>query len=150
MNLVLDSSVVAKLFIDEKNSDKAAELFEKSSTKSVGLVASELILYEVGNVIWKHLRKKDMDGSEYVEQLFSLNIESSSLDQGLAYEAMRIAKTHDITYYDAVHIALSQRHMSVLVTEDKELLERFENAVSIEVATERLEKELGEVLWDEQ
>lgn len=146
MNLVLDSSVIAVLFIDEKNSDKATELFEKSSTKGVGLVASRLILYEVGNAIWKHLRKKDIDGSEYVEQLFFLNIEYSSLDQPLASEAMRIAKTYDITYYDAVHIALSQRHMSVLVTEDKELLRRFKNAVSIEVAVERLEKELGEVL----
>ena len=31
MNLVLDSSVIAELFIDEKDSGSAAELLEKSS-----------------------------------------------------------------------------------------------------------------------
>lgn len=141
MNIVLDSSVIAKLFIDEKDSDKAAELFEKSSTTDIALVASTLVFYEVGNTILKHLRRKDKDGSEYMRQLFFLNVEYRSLDQTLAGEAIRMAKVHDITYYDAVHITLSQRCKSALVTEDKELLRKFENAIPMKDALERIEKE---------
>ena len=142
MNLVLDSSVVAKLFVDEKDSDKATEIFEKSSTRDIALAASTLVFYEVGNTILKHLRGKDKDGSEYMSQLFLLNIEYGSLDQALAREAIRIAKTNSITYYDAVHITMSQRHKSALVTEDKELLRKFENAISMEDVLERIEKEI--------
>ncbi|KYK37346.1 MAG: type II toxin-antitoxin system VapC family toxin [Theionarchaea archaeon] len=141
MNLVLDSSVIAKLFIDEKGSDKATELLEKSSTKDIALIASNLAFYEVGNTILKHLREKDKDGTEYMNQLFFLNIEYNSLDKTLAGEAIRIAKTNDITYYDAVHIIVSQRHESALVTEDKELLKKFKNAISMKDALERIEKE---------
>lgn len=97
MNFVLDSSVIAKLFIDEKDSDKAAELFEKSNTTDIALVASTLVFYEVGNRILKHLRKKDKDGKKYMNQLFFLNIEYRSLDQTLASEAIRMAKPNDIT-----------------------------------------------------
>ena len=52
-----------------------------------------------------------------------------------------MAKVHGITYYDAVHITLSQQHNSVLVTEDKELLRKFENAIPMKDALERIEKE---------
>ncbi|MBU7030088.1 MAG: type II toxin-antitoxin system VapC family toxin [Theionarchaea archaeon] len=141
MNLVLDSSVIAKLFIDEKDSDKATELLEKSSTKDIKLIASTLVFYEVGNTILKHLREKDKDGTEYMDQLFFLNIEYSSLDKALAGEAIRTARINDITYYDAVHITLSQRHKSAFVTEDKELLRKFKNAIPMKDALERIEKE---------
>ena len=141
MNLVLDSSVVAKLFVDEMDSDTATELLEKSSTKDIKLIASTLVFYEVGNTILKHLRGKDEDGTEYMNQLFSLNIEYISLGETVAGEAVRIAKIDDITYYDAVHITLSQRHRSALVTEDKELLRKFKNAIPMKDALERIEKE---------
>ena len=141
MNLVLDSSVIAKLFIEEKDSDKAAELFEKSSAKDVEFIASNLVFYEVGNTILKHLRGRDKNGSKYMKQLFFLNIEYGLLNQAVASESMRIAETHDITYYDAVHVTLSQRHHAVLVTEDKELLRKFENAIPVRDALEKIEKE---------
>jgi predicted nucleic acid-binding protein len=139
MNFVLDSSVIAKLFIDEKDSDMAAELLEKSCAKDIVLIASNLVFYEVGNTILKHLQRKDEDGTQYMNQLFFLNIEYNSLDQALAREAIRIAKTNGITYYDAVHIAVSLHHACDLVTEDRELLKKFKNAIPMKDALERIE-----------
>lgn len=118
------------------------ELFERSSARDIELVASKLIFYEVGNTILKHFRDTDIDGSEYMNQLFFLNIEYGPLDQPLAREVIKIAQTHDITYYDAVHMTLSQQNKSFLVTEDKELLRKFENAISMRDALEKIEKEL--------
>jgi predicted nucleic acid-binding protein len=62
-----------------------------------------------------------------MNQLFSLNIEYSLLDQILASTAMKIAQTYNITYYDAVRLAVAQYHTSILVTEDRELLKKFNN-----------------------
>ena len=140
MNLVLDSSVIAKLFIDEKDSDTATELFEKSSAGDITLRASTLVISEVGNTILKHLHGED-NGTEYMKQLFRLNIEYCSLDQTLATEAIRIAQSNGITYYDAVHVTFSQQYQSALVTEDKELLRKFRNVIPMKEALERIEKE---------
>jgi predicted nucleic acid-binding protein len=57
-----------------------------------------------------------------LKQLFSLDIKYISLDQNLATTALKIAMTHDITHYDAVHLAVAQQYTSILVTEDRELL----------------------------
>ena len=139
MNFVLDSSVIAKLFIDEKDSDMAAELLEKSCTRNIALIASSLVFYEVGNTILKHLEKKEEDGTQYMDQLFFLNIDYKSLDLTSAREAMRIARTNGVTYYDAVHVAVSLQHASALVTEDRELLKKFKNAIPMKDALEGIE-----------
>ncbi|MEE8401383.1 MAG: hypothetical protein V3R86_04460, partial [Candidatus Hydrothermarchaeaceae archaeon] len=63
------------MFIDEKDTKNAMSLMEKSIETGCELIASELSLYEVGNTIWKHIRKKKIDGQEYIRQLFFLNID---------------------------------------------------------------------------
>jgi predicted nucleic acid-binding protein len=140
MNLVLDSSVIAKLFVEEEDSDLAVELFKQISIKGK-FWGSDPIFYEVGNTILKHLPEKSEKGPELVKQLFFLDIDYSILDRFLAIKAFEIAKTYNITYYDAVHIAVSQHCQSPLVTEDKELLKKFKHAISMSEAIERIEKE---------
>jgi predicted nucleic acid-binding protein len=95
----------------------------------------------VGNTILKHLPEKNEKGAELVKQLFLLDIDYSILDRFLAIKAFEIAKTYNITYYDAIHIAVSQHCQSPLVTEDKELLKKFEHALSMSEAIERIENE---------
>jgi len=134
MNLILDSSVIAKLFLEEKGSEEALEIMESSYIEDLKIIASDLIFYEVGNTIWKHLRKTKKDGSEYINKLYLLNIEYFPLNEDLAVKAMKIAQKHDITFYDGVHIALGQEQRSKLVTEDKLLLNKFDNAINIDKA----------------
>ena len=57
MKLVLDSSVVAKLFFEEAGSDSAIKLLELGDVMDIEFLASDLVTYEVGNTIWKNLRK---------------------------------------------------------------------------------------------
>ena len=100
MKLVLDSSVVAKLFFKEAGSDSAIKLMEFGDALDIEFLASDLVIYEVGNTIWKNLRKKKMKGSRYIKQLFLLNIEFIPVDDNLASEAISQAQDNDITYYD--------------------------------------------------
>ncbi|MBU7018132.1 MAG: PIN domain-containing protein [Theionarchaea archaeon] len=74
-----------------------------------------------------------------MSQLFFLNIDYKSLDLTSAREAIRIARTNGVTYYDAVHVAVSLQHASALVTDDKELLKKFKNAIPMKDALEGIE-----------
>jgi len=140
MKLVLDSSVVAKLFFKEAGSDSAIKLMEFGDALDIEFLASDLVIYEVGNTIWKNLRKKKMKGSRYIKQLFLLNIEFIPVDDNLASEAISQAQDNDITYYDGVHVALSKKNQAPLVTQDKELLKKFKTALPIEGILNKIEK----------
>ncbi|MEE8424045.1 MAG: type II toxin-antitoxin system VapC family toxin [Thermodesulfobacteriota bacterium] len=139
MKLTLDSSVIAKLFIDEKDTKNAVSLMEKSIEDGAELIASDLILYEVGNTIWKHIRKKKTDGQEYIRQLFFLNIDYLPPNQDTACQTIALAQEQDITYYDAVHVMPAKNNETPLVTEDKELLEKVDSAINIKEALGLLE-----------
>ena len=69
-----------------------------------------------------------------------LNIDYIPLNENLAVEAMKLAQKHDITYYDGVHIALSQEYKTQLVTEDKLLLNKFKMAINLKKAIVEIEK----------
>ena len=136
MSFVLDSSVVAKLFFKEAGSDEAQEFMELCAGEEIRLIASRLLLYELGNVIWKNTRKKEVDGRMYLRQLQLLNIEYQPLGEELMLKAMKTARDQDISYYDAVHVTLAQMNELAFVTEDRKLLERFGRAMTIEQALE--------------
>jgi len=140
MKLILDSSVIAKLFLEESGSEEALEIMENSYLKDLEIIASELIFYEVGNTIWKHLRKKKNDGTEYIKKLYLLNINYIPLSENLAAEAMKLSHMNDITYYDGVHIALAHEYKSPLVTEDKLLLNKFKMVINLQKAIKEIEK----------
>ncbi len=140
MKLTLDSSVIAKLFVDEKDTKNAVSLMEKSIENGGELIASELILYEVGNTIWKHIRKKKIEGQGYIRQLFFLNIDYFPPNQDRACQTIALAQEYDITYYDAVHVMLAKNNGAPLVTEDKELLKKVDSAINIKEALRLLEK----------
>jgi predicted nucleic acid-binding protein len=132
MKLVLDSSVIAKLFFKEEGSDEAIKLMELGDAMDIEFLASDLVIYEVGNTIRKNLRKKTKNGVRYIELLFLLNIDYIGNDDGLASEALKQAQNKNVTYYDGVHIALSKKNQATLVTQDRELLKKFKTTSSIE------------------
>jgi len=140
MSFVLDSSVVAKLFFREAGSEEAQELMELCAEEDIGLLASDLLLYELGNVIWKNTRRKDVDGRKYLRQLRFLNIEYLPLGEELMLKAMKASREQDISYYDAVHVTLAYINELAFVTEDRKLLRIFTKAMTIEQALEVLKK----------
>ncbi|MBU7038984.1 MAG: type II toxin-antitoxin system VapC family toxin [Theionarchaea archaeon] len=148
MNLVLDSSVIAKLFIEEGDSHEAVELFQKGSLADITLTASELVLYEVGNTLLKHCRNTDIDVDEHMMRLFYLNVEYTLPHEILFTGALKTAKLYNITYYDAVHVALAEHCKSFLVTEDRELLKKIEDAINMKEALRIIEGESGKLPGD--
>lgn len=131
MRFVLDSSVVAKLFVMELGSDNLYRVWDICHDKNFPLSASELIIYEVGNAIYKNLKITKQKGNKYIEQIYKLDLTLHPLDVELAKKSMDTAQKLSITYYDAVHVTLSRVQGAELITEDKELLKKYKDAISI-------------------
>ena len=140
MKFVLDSSVLAKLFFVEPGSDVTADLIEEGYQGGVEFLASELTIYEVGNTISKHFRKRKGDGQEHMRQLLQLELTYIRLDDKLAPRATKLAHEHDITYYDSVHVAVAKDHRAPLVTEDSKLLDKFDSSITTKVALRRVKR----------
>ncbi len=125
MNVVIDASVLIKFFIPEILWEKAEELNARVAEGDLRLLAPDLIFAEVGNIIWKKHRMKELirsEAEEIVEAIVSVPIavETSkallplAVDMGLAY---------GITVYDAMYVSLAKIHETVLLTADRKLAE---------------------------
>jgi predicted nucleic acid-binding protein len=122
---VVDSSIVTKWFLVEANSDQAVVLRDEFATGRLRLTVPTLLFYEVMNAI-------------RFSGVFN--------ETGLALAAKSLSKYHfgiwrpigkllelstqlsireNVTVYDACYVALAKRLKTRLVTEDKELLDKF-------------------------
>lgn len=120
MRLVIDCSVAAKWFVPEEGSEIAARLRGPSHQ----LLVPDLLFAEVGNVMWKRVRKGELsadDASEIASVLLRLPLRS----YGSAYllrEAVSLAVEAGLTVYDSLYLSLARRIGASLVTADRKLL----------------------------
>ncbi len=123
MNLVIDASVLIKFYVPEILSDKAEELLTKVEQGDVMLLAPDLIYPEVGNILWKKQRIKELTRSEVEEitdafVLLPLKIEDSKL---LLPLAMDIGIAYRITVYDAIYVSMARVYEIKMMTADRKL-----------------------------
>ena len=125
MNRVIDASVLVKFFIPEILSEKAEELNARSMEGDLRLLAPDLIFAEVGNILWKKHRRKELsraEAEEIVDAVVSLPMEIETSKALLPF-AVDLGLAYGITVYDAIYVSLAKIHQTVLVTADKKLVE---------------------------
>jgi len=125
MNLVIDASVLIKFFIPEILSEKVEKLNSRVAKGDLRLVAPDLIFPEVGNILWKKHRMKELIRSEVriiVDAIGSMpmKIEAS---KPLLPIAVDVGLACGITIYDAIYVSLAMIREMVLVTADRKLAE---------------------------
>jgi len=122
--VVIDASVVVKLFFEEEHS-KAAE---QCVARADELLAPDLLWAETANVIWKRQRRGDLTADaalDLAQQVLALPVViHPSAD--LAADALDLAMRIERTVYDCLYLALAVRTKAVLVSADK----RFVNALA--------------------
>jgi predicted nucleic acid-binding protein len=122
--LVVDARVAAKWLVTEPLSEKALDVLGSSDE----LYAPDLLLAEVGNILWKKARAGDLAPPAAQERLRALLSMGVTLvpASGLGERAVALALGLGRTVYDSLYLALAEAEGCDFVTAD----ERLVNAVA--------------------
>jgi predicted nucleic acid-binding protein len=121
--LVVDASVAVKWFIVEPGRPEAKRLLDAGDS----LIAPELIVAEVVNVVWKRLMADAIEHSQAADvprELPQLFTELCPLST-LAQRALAIAAELRHPAYDCFYLALAEAKDAKLVTADRRLVQRL-------------------------
>jgi len=123
MLLVVDSSVVAKWLFREPLTDQALAVRRDWELSRVDLIAPELMLVEVSNIIWKKQRANlitEEEGTSALTNLLALEILTVE-QQTILPRAYTLARLFDRTVYDALYLALAEEIGARFITADLHL-----------------------------
>ncbi|MFW6109754.1 MAG: type II toxin-antitoxin system VapC family toxin [archaeon] len=134
MSLLLDSSILVKLVVNERGSEDARETVRKYLRDGYRLHTVDMALPEALNALWKHvtihtdLSKKQ--AGQVIEDLkriwISLNVISS---HEVTNRAFQIAVNNKLTAYDSLFIAAAMYQSAKLFTADVKLFKASEKHV---------------------
>ena len=122
---VVDSSIVAKWFLNEEGTDIAITIRVKFATNQTKLSVPTLLFYEVMNALRFSGSFREGDLDIIVRSLSDYQFEIWRPVGRLLELSTKLSLKEDLTVYDACYIGLALRKGSRVVTEDKELLEKF-------------------------
>jgi predicted nucleic acid-binding protein len=130
--IVVDASVAVKWLLPEVHSDAARRLLVREGTE---LWAPDLIWAEVGNTLWKKIRRGEVPAetaSELQEKFrrFPLRIHPS---QSLGGTAWILARDFDRSFYDSLYLALALHRACPFVTADRKLYNALERNTAREI-----------------
>ncbi len=125
LRAVVDASVAVKIFVPERLSAQAQEVFARFAAEdSAELIVPDFFFIECANVFWKWVRRSAYPGKDaqaHLRDLTGLGLAVIPA-QLLAEEALEIALKHRITAYDACYVAASKQTRSPLFTADEQLV----------------------------
>jgi len=133
MVYVVDASVAARFLLVEDLSDKAGLVLEGFLEGKFDLKAPKLVVYEVGNVLWKAVKQGLIDLDEAKEKFsvfLGLKIDSVELNENECEEVLDWGVRNEATYYDSAYVRASIKTGATLLTADDALYRRARKEVS--------------------
>jgi predicted nucleic acid-binding protein len=124
---VVDACVAAKWLLPAAGEgliDQANRLIARHVKRELELVAPDLIEAEIGNVLWKAVRRNRISQAEAEKSLrhfagLAIQIVSSS---ALLDQALQIAVVCDRSFYDSLYVALALTTKTEVITADERLV----------------------------
>jgi len=120
---VLDACVAAKWYLDEEYSDAALHL----AASAPEWIAPDLFFAEVGNVLWKKVRRGEMDEADARDAmtgLLSMELKVRATSSLVLY-GLELALHFQCTVYDGLYLAAAIDEASPLVTADRKFYRTF-------------------------
>ena len=121
MSFVIDASVAIKWFIEENLSAEAGAILDRGEP----LFAPDLLLAEIGNVLWKKVTRGEVARGQAEVIVTALPDCFSRLwpCRELAGRALELAFALDHPAYDCFYLACAEAAGGTLITADKRLNE---------------------------
>lgn len=120
MNLVLDSSVIAKWYLSEKQTQESLKLRALHIENLFTITAPKLLFFELGNIFVSHkLNQQDFNGN--FDKLINFEIEFVETDLSLLASIFALASQYKLSFYDSTYVALAQSLKCDFITADKKL-----------------------------
>jgi predicted nucleic acid-binding protein len=118
--LVVDASVGLKWYLDETHASAARLLLNGKDELSV----PHLFFTEIGNVLWKRWRRRQLSAQVVVAALEAIEAVGLTVwtDRGLLWDAIAIALRRGCSVYDSLYLALADKIDGRLVTADRRLV----------------------------
>ena len=116
---IVDGSVAVKWLVPEQHAVAALRLLHEDA----GLEAPDIILAEVGNVLWKKWRKGELEAEAVPEMMLDFRkIPLQLFDSDYLFiDAWDIAKKYSRSFYDSLYVALAVKNNRRMVTADLKL-----------------------------
>lgn len=130
MTLVADASVAVLWVLEQNGSQRALSLRNEAP-----LIAPSLIVAEIGNAIWKALRRGDVNrkhGLAAIEAALSAFAHLVPIEE-LHVRALEMSVDLDHPIYDCFYLALAEREQCPCVTVDRRLVAVAKGLKSIEL-----------------
>jgi predicted nucleic acid-binding protein len=123
LKVVVDTSVALTWMIPESISAQAVELLDPGNTP----IAPDLLLLELGNVLWKKVRKGDLtrETADRIARSVPESFDALYPAAGLVQRARNLSHDLDHPIYDLIFLALAEREGCPLVTGDGKLAKRL-------------------------
>lgn len=116
---VIDASVAVKLFVPEKGSKQAWELFNQSIDNDLDLLAPNFLCLEVLNALIQSYDLPEDQLARILIDLSSLGIHLYRENPSFLRQVLEYSKEFNITVYDASYLALALFYGCTLYTSDK-------------------------------
>jgi predicted nucleic acid-binding protein len=127
MVYLIDASVASRFLLIEDLSDEANLVLDNFLEGKLDLRAPKLVIYEVGNTLWKAV-KQNFISLEEATQKFSyfleLKINSIELDRKEHEDVLEWSVKNNATYYDSAYVMSSKKIGATLLTADDTLYEK--------------------------
>lgn len=124
---VVDASVAAKWLLPAAGEDFVAQANQVLSLhvrRELQLLAPDLIWAELGNVLWKAVRRNrtsQLHAEDSLEQFRDLDLKIIPTED-LLVPALQIATTYDRSFYDSLYVALALTTKTELITADERMV----------------------------
>ena len=126
--MVVDTSVVVKLLVDEPDSDKADALYSSLILGTVSLLAPDLVFVESVNALWVKTRRGELAEGEAEEKIGRLKRLCALMEivpvESIALEAFRNACRYSHAVYDTAFLALAESRGIRFITADEKFYEK--------------------------
>jgi predicted nucleic acid-binding protein len=142
--VVPDSSVIIKWFrAGEPLRDHALALQSQYLDGRIDLAIPDLLLYEIANVLRYKPDLSVDDVCAAMQSLYDMNMAVIPASAEASLQAVRIARRHEVTVYDATFLACAQRLSASLVTADEAFMRKTQgDSTVVYLATVPLTPEL--------